>query len=256
MNVIRKLKPLNQLILIILCLISFELYSQIITSGKLTYEIEVVLAHNWIDRLGGVGTESDTANDQELKEEITEFLKKHGADITDNTSNQIERWTYQFDSNRARIIGNKIFNGEAFDLYLFDKMMRIILRHHKGDIEDLRIDTMDYQQIKADRKYQVQINKDSIRQIKGYECYEVLVEEVRELGGAEQRTNYELYVTEKIKFSPSIILEWGEQIIDDCPIYIKSWINNDTKSYNEYRLVDFEEGVDQNVFEVPEKFKN
>jgi len=251
-----KTNLVNQLILIVLCLTSSRLNSQIITAGELTYELEVVLEYDWKDRLEEGSTERDTTNDQKHIERIKDFLNKHGADIDANSSNQIERWTYQFDSNQVRIIRNKVFKGETFDLYFLDKMMRIIRRHHKGNIEDMRIDTMDYQRIKADRKYQVQINKDIIRQIKGYKCYEILVEEVRELGGIELLTNYKLYVTDEIKFSPSIILEWGEQITDDCPIYIKSWINNEKRSYNEYRLVDFEEGVDQSVFEVPEKFKN
>ena len=256
MKLVGKTNLVIQLVLIVLCLTSFRLNSQIITTGELTYELEVVLEYNWKDRLEESSTERDTMNDQEHIKRIKDFLNKHGADVDANSSNHVERWTYRFDSNQARIIGNKIFKGETFDLYFFDKMIRIIRRHYKGNIEDLRIDTMDYQRIKAGRKYQVQINKDSIRQIKGYKCYEVLVEEFRELGGTELRTNYELYVTDEIKFSPSIILEWGERITDDCPIYIKSWINDETRSYNEYRLVGFEKGVDQSVFEVPEKFKN
>jgi hypothetical protein len=214
------------------------------------------LGDNWKGKLEENKAGSDKTNDIDHLEKITAFLDKHGVEIEANSSNRIERWTYQFDSNQARIIGNKKFKGETFDLYLFDEMIRIIRRHHKENIKDIRIDTMNYQKIKADREYQVQINKDSIRQIGEYECYEIVVEEVRELGETELRISHKLYVTEEIKFSPSIILEWGERITDDCPIYIKSWIKDETRSYNEYRLVGFEEEIDQSVFEVPEKFKN
>lgn len=226
------------------------------TQGTLTYEVETEIGYNWEELIEEVSAESDTVSvDTGAISALSKFLSQKGFSEDADTSH-IEQWTYSFNSDMASITGNPIFKGETFDLYYFDKLIRVIWRHHKGDRDDLRIDTMDYKKASADRVYQVQVNKAITRQINGYDCYNISVKEVRDLGrGTEMITNYELFVTEEIRFSPSVILDWGAHLSPHCPLYIKSWIGKQTKTYNEYRLISFEEGVDPKAFQVPERFR-
>ena len=245
-----KMKLLYFIVLIHVYLISNELCCQV-SSGVLTYEVKVHLGDLKEELQEDYLTRDSVLTQKEL-DRIFEFVQEKLDEDESADGVVTERWIYHYDTTRARIEGNKLFRGETFDLYYFEEMIRVIRRHHKGNTNDLRIDTMNYHANNLSRTYEVEVRKNRIYKIGEYQCYEILVKEIRDIG---LEINHQLFVTEEIQFSPSTILEWGKYVTDDCLVYAKSWVEDNVKSFTEYKLINFDKNLDSAIFEIPDKFK-
>lgn len=241
---------------VLLLIFSFgEIFSQE-THGKIVYQLNVVFAENWLRETVTNDQEIDTDSlslDQ-IKKNVEKLLENHSCSQIENNTTIREEWTYYFDSIKARVIGNPIFKGETFDIYKINELQRVIRRFHKKDTNDFRIDTIDYKTWKEDNHYTIDVYRNNTVEINGYQCYKVLVREFKK-DNNDIVTNYALYITDDINFPPHILLEWNKEIIKGCAVYIKSWLNNSKNTYNEYRMVQFEEIEDHSFFEIPSKFK-
>jgi len=230
------------LLTIILCLLLCDNLQAQINEGIINYEIITVVEYGIDEKLAELA-ERDTALAQSLKQEIDDFFK----DKLISSSDTIGRvnMTYHFDNKRVRIIDNPIYRTPAFEVYDLQTLEKEVRRMIKGQ---LNVDTLFYHSIKG-RTYEMSIDTDNTRDILGFKCFQVNV--VKTELASNIKTEYEMYVTKDILFPPSVVCNWSHNLIEYCALEIKEWVNDDKRNYNLYKVLKFNEEVNQEVFDIP-----
>lgn len=215
-------------------------------SGQLTFRLDVVL--NKPELAGN----PDSIND---KLETLQFVEKM-IGLTSLGSSMSEKWVYAFtDSLVRRLEGNRLFRTESFDLYEVKSRLKTYRRFRKDNLDDFRIDTISLN-TKDSYTYRLIEQDTSMIEVSGFNCYRIIFEETHTLKfGGPMVTRYDVLATPEIELDPSFLLDWREQIIEHCPVYIKSWIVGHENMYNQLQLISFSPEYDKDAFVIPEKFK-
>ena len=222
-------------------------------SGVLIYEMKVVNGYSWQDKLADYNVnEKDSLAIKDAKQQIEKFL----ASKKNNTNETIsQKWEYHFNAKKARIKGNNLFRRKSFDIYEYDSNERIARRFHKGNKNDLRIDTIRYADKLKNWMYKSVIHKDSIKYIRGYKCYKIVIEESKKKPKETLKTTYEIYVTDDINFPLNPIIALPIKVTKDCPVSIKSWVNEEKRNYNKYTLVAYRPKLRRKSLRIPKQYR-
>ena len=236
------------------CLIIFFLIHLNLTGQNSTelfkYNVEYIENHTWEDKLEAcLKNGKDSLDFEKVKKQIKEFQESKSSN-TNKVKPQI--WEYYYNGKIARIKGNNLFRSESFDIYEEKKNRRIIRRLHKGNENDLRIDTLKYNG--KEKEFKVEIFQDSIKRINGYLCHLIKVDEINKRFSEPIITHYEIYVSEEIEFPMNPIIELPIKITDNCAIQIKSWANDEKRNVMLYELAEYRPEIKKDMFNVPKKY--
>ncbi len=227
---------------IIFCLLLCDNLQAQIKEGVITYETLTIMGYGIDEKLAELA-ERDSSSAQNLRQEIDDFFK----DKFTSSSDTIGRvnMTYHFDNERVRIMNNPIYRTPAFEVYDLQTLEKEVRRMIKGA---LNVDTLFYHSLKG-RTYEMSINTRDTRDILGFKCFKVNV--IKTQLASNIKTTYEMYVTKDILFPPSVVCNWNYNLTDYCALEIKEWVNDDKRNYNLYKVLEFDKGINQEVFEIP-----
>jgi len=218
--------------------------------GVLKYDVEIVWGHTWEDTLREcIEAGGDSTLIAEARKRLEEFTSKR----KEEEPREPSRWEYHFKKNKARIIGDKVYQGKTFATYDIKNNQRIIRRFHKGNLNDFRIDTISYIKNDDEKTYKTQIFTDSTKIINGFECYKILIKEYFSKYNDAHLT-YEIFVTDQIHFPLTALTQLPIHITDACPVIIKQWWK-DERNHTSWKLVDFDEKLNSKMLKIPPEFK-
>lgn len=181
----------------------------LITEGYLKYKREIFMDY-----------------DEMLKDELWEDMSKQ--QLIDFYKRAIEIDNTEFNL----YFDNKFFTLSrlGFD-YVFFLGDYLNLINHSFSTDNLGVKK--YQEVQDNSKflnsenwnvhYEFEFDINDRKSILDYDCFKVIVKQIRFFNGETDCKIYELYVTDKIKIPAHIIAGWWEMVIDFCPLEITDY---------------------------------
>ncbi len=218
--------------------------------GVLIYEAQNIRGYTWEDKIAE--SNLDSIQSSNARKRIEEFLGKRKKE-EELKKKKPFIWEYHFNKAKARVIGNKVYQGKTFGIYDYKENTRIVRRYHKGNPNDFRIDSVDYNFINGEKEFEVEIFRDSTKIIRGFDCYKI---EIVEKWGYDKRPSlfYEIYVTDSIHFPVNALMHIPVFVSNSCPVSIKHW-GLRKENYFSAELISFNKNLRKKMLKVPKEFK-
>lgn len=228
-------------VLVCLVLSAYPVISQI-SSGHLTYKVE--MNFEWPE---------EEADDKELSEEERELEARLKKMIEERIQDEVrESNEYYFEGNLARLIRPATDEPGILHFYKMKEMEALICN---TNVEPVEVDTnrMNFRVNPAWHvEYTIDTFPDDRKNILGFDCQKVVLQEYRKVSGGEYRTRYEMYVTPAIHFPPQAVAGLYDLVLNDCALEIKVTHPENENSYTLIYAVDFNQTFDRQLIVLPD----
>lgn len=215
-------------------------FSQI-SSGHLTYKMDTHF--EWPE---------NEANDEELSNEEREMeagLKKMIQEKIQDGAR--EAYEYYFEDNLVRIIRPGTSKPSVLHFHKLKEMEELVF---STNVEPVKVDTI-RMNFRVNPEWHVEYTIDTFlddrKNILGFDCHKVVLQEYRNVSGREYRTRYEMYVTPAINFPSHVVAGLYDQVQNDCALEVRVTDLRNEKSYTLIYAVDFNQTFDRQLIVKP-----